>query len=229
MDKILIADDNPTIVSIIKKYCEDAGFNVEVAYNGEEALDLFAKHSFCLVILDVMMPYIDGFEVCKNIRKTSNIPIIMVTARGEDYERIMGLDMGADDYIVKPFIPGELMARVRAILRRVGNDASIHQKTIENITVDLDKFEAMIDSKPVSLTKKEIEILWTMMQNPERVYTRDQLLDLVWGDDYLGDYRTVDTHIKRLRAKINHHNHPTWDISTVWGIGYKFEVYNHET
>ena len=176
-----------------------------------------------------MMPKKDGFEVCKEIRKFSNVPIIMITAKGEDYEKIMGLDIGADDYIVKPFSPGEVIARVRAILRRVipleSNNENSSSKVFifDNLNINLNNFTVTIDTQFVSLTKKEIELLWTIASNPKKVFTRDDLLDSIWGFDYFGDSRTVDSHIKRLRAKLDHYPHEKWNIKTIWGVGYKFE------
>lgn len=181
-----------------------------------------------MVLLDVMMPKIDGFTVCRKIRETSMVPIIIVTARGEDYERIMGLEIGADDYIVKPFIPGEVVARIKAILRRIDSETDIKNGeqlyTLDSLSVNLSTFTVTINNEPVLLTKKEIEILWLLIRNPNKVFTRDNLLDSVWGYDYYGDNRTVDSHIKRLRAKLSDFEHSNWDIKTVWGMGYKFEV-----
>lgn len=228
MKNILIADDNRQITDILKQYAEGEGYVVYTAFDGREAYSLFQKHNFDMLLLDVMMPEMDGFTVCRKIRETSMVPIIMVTARGEDFERIMGLEIGADDYIVKPFIPGEVMARIKAILRRVGGDTgktdSDHIKSYGNLSVNTETFVVTIDNKQVSLTKKEIEILYILMGNPNKVFTRDNLLDSVWGYDYYGDTRTVDSHIKRLRAKLDGYEHPGWSINTVWGIGYKFEV-----
>ncbi|MFR7479491.1 MAG: response regulator transcription factor, partial [Acutalibacteraceae bacterium] len=224
--KMLIADDNRAIVDVLKRYAEDEGFQVMTAEDGETALALCQEQTFSMILLDVMMPGLDGFTVCRRIREQSMVPIIMITARGEDYERIMGLEIGADDYMVKPFVPAEVMARVKAILRRVDGGASrkknIH--TYAGLTVDLDTFSASIQGQAVPLTKKEIEILWILMRHPNQVFTRDHLLDSVWGYDYEGDIRTVDSHIKRLRAKLAHIAHPEWDIKTVWGVGYRFEV-----
>ncbi len=176
-------------------------------------------------MLDVMMPRMDGFEVCRDIRRESNVPIIMVTARGEDFEKIMGLDIGADDYIVKPFSCGEVMARVRAILRRISlstDNSKIF--TCGNLMINLENYAVEIDGEPVRLTKKEIEILWTLAANTNKVFSRDVLLDKLWGFDFYGDSRTVDSHIKRLRAKLDEHPHEGWDIETIWGVGYKFAV-----
>lgn len=226
--RILIADDHQQITSILKDYAEKEGFLVSIASDGEEALELFERESFDMILLDVMMPKKDGFEVCREIRKTSNVPVIMITARGEDFERIMGLDIGADDYIIKPFSPGEVMARVRAILRRIETiEDSKDNKNIliiEDFKIDMNDFEVTLQGEVLSLTKKETEILWTLARNKNKLFTRDHLLDLLWGYDYDGDSRTVDSHIKRLRQKLDQYAHPRWEIKTVWGMGYKFEV-----
>lgn len=228
---LLIADDHKQITSILSDYAKKEGYTVMIANDGKEALSLFSRNTFDMVLLDVMMPEMDGFQVCREIRKTSSVPIIMVTARGEDFERIMGLDMGADDYIVKPFSPGEVMARIRAILRRISPDPKESQdKNIliyDNLTINIEEFTVLIEAESVSLTKKEIEILYTMAKNPNKLFTRDNLLNSLWGYDYFGDARTVDSHIKRLRAKLDSYHHPNWEIKTVWGMGYKFEV-EHE-
>ena len=227
MYNILIADDNRQIVSILSEYCKKNNFTVTTAYDGEEALNKVKKNKFDLILLDVMMPKKNGFDVCKEIRSFSNIPIIMVTARGEDFERIMGLEIGADDYIVKPFSPAEVIARVNAILRRIFPKESILNSKIfsySNLTVDLNNFTVKIDDSEVPLTKKEIEILWTLATNQSKVFTRENLLDSLWGYDYFGDSRTVDSHIKRLRSKLDNYSHEKWNIKTIWGVGYKFEI-----
>lgn len=228
MPSILIADDNKQIVSILSEYAKKEGFETTEVSDGDEALKVFGKQKFDIILLDVMMPKKDGFEVCREIRRSSNVPVIMITARGEDFERIMGLDIGADDYIVKPFSPGEVMARVRAILRRIERtpeNANVQKMfAFDNLTICLDDFTVLIDQQHIPLTKKEIELLWVMATNKNRVFTRDHLLDSVWGYDYFGDNRTVDSHIKRLRAKIDELPHPKWQIKTIWGVGYKFEV-----
>ena len=230
MSNILIADDNKQIREILTQYANDEGYTVFQANDGIEAISLFEKNNFEIILLDVMMPKKDGFEVCRYIRRTSNIPIIMITARGEDFERIMGLDIGADDYIVKPFSPGEVMARIRAILRRIENEDKGKEqiKKFNDLVVDLDKFIVTISGERINLTKKEIEILWVLMEYPSKVFTRDNLLDKVWGYEYYGESRTVDSHIKRLRTKLSVKEHPTWEIKTVWGVGYKFEVLENE-
>lgn len=226
MGKILIADDNRQISSILSEYAKKEGYEVVTAADGEETLQVFAREDIDLILLDVMMPKKDGFEVCREIRRVSTVPIIMVTARGEDFERIMGLDIGADDYIVKPFSPGEVMARIRAILRRLAADGSAGDNalTVGSLSMDMDAHLASIHGQAIALTKKEMELLWTLARSPGRVYSRDSLLDLIWGYDYYGDTRTVDSHIKRLRAKLDAVAHPDWEIATIWGVGYKLEV-----
>lgn len=228
MSKILIADDNKQIADVLAKFVVKEGMEPVVATDGEMALQLFAKHApdIVMVLLDVMMPKMDGFEVCKTIRRDSMVPIIMITARDEDYDRIMGLDMGADDYVVKPFSPTEVMARIRAVLRRIKSPAQPGGQilTISNLFIDIDRYEVRIGTESVSLTKKEVELLYTLANTHIKMFTRDDLLDKVWGADYEGTDRVVDTHIKRLRAKLNNYKHPEWDIKTVWGRGYKFEV-----
>lgn len=225
MAKILIADDNKQITSVLKEYAKKEGYSVEIATDGVEALEKFK--SFCpdLILLDVMMPRMDGFEVCRDIRRESNVPIIMVTARGEDFEKIMGLDIGADDYIVKPFSCGEVMARVRAILRRLSISTDNSKLfTCGNLSVNLENYVVQIGNEPIRLTKKEIELLWTLASNANKVFSRDSLLDKLWGFDFYGDSRTVDSHIKRLRAKLDEFPHEGWEIETIWGVGYKFAI-----
>ena len=228
MAKMLIADDNKQITSILSNYARKEGFEPVVALDGEEALRLFDEHEpdIAMVLLDVMMPKVDGFEVCRRLRGKSLVPVIMVTARGEDFEKIMGLDIGADDYVIKPFSAGEVMARVRAILRRM---QSREEKTAHNIyrysnlMIDLDKYAVTVNGSEVPLTKKEVELLWTLAKNSSKVFSRDNLLDSLWGYDYYGDSRTVDSHIKRMRAKLDKFEHPGWEIKTIWGVGYRFE------
>ena len=226
MPDILIADDNKQIVSILKEYAIKEGFAVTTAHDGDDAIKKFFGTHFDIIILDVMMPKKDGFEVCREIRKSSTVPIIMVTARGEDFERIMGLDNGADDYIVKPFSPAEAMARIRAILRRIAREdtASTQTLTIGDLTVCLDEYTTQIGEVKITLTKKEVEILWTLAVNKNKVFSRENLINSLWGYDYYGDTRTVDSHIKRLRTKLDEVPHPLWEIKTIWGVGYKFEV-----
>lgn len=226
MKKILIADDNKQITLILSSYAKKEGLEPIVALDGKEALEKFAQHSgeLAMVLLDVMMPEVDGFEVCRRLRRQSMVPIIMITARGEDYDKIMGLDIGADDYVIKPFSAPEVMARVRAVLRRIGPQESTGQTlNYANLFINLDKYSVQIDGEDVQLTKKEIELLWTLAKNSTKVFSRDNLLDSIWGIDYFGDSRTVDSHIKRLRAKLDKFAHPLWEIKTIWGVGYRFE------
>lgn len=230
MTTILIADDNKQITSILEEYAKKEGYLVKTALDGHEAIQLFQTMQPDIVLLDVMMPGLDGFEVCREIRKTSNVPVIMITARGEDFEKIMGLDIGADDYIVKPFSPGEVMARVRAILRRItcidGQKNQIY--SFDDLKICMDDYIVTIHDRDISLTKKEIELLWTLATNKNKVFSRENLLTSLWGYDYFGDNRTVDSHIKRLRAKLDKFPHNTWDIKTIWGVGYKFEGRTNE-
>lgn len=228
MAKMLIADDNKQITSILSNYARKEGFEPVVALDGEEALRLFDEHELdiAMVLLDVMMPKVDGFEVCRRLRGKSLVPVIMVTARGEDFEKIMGLDIGADDYIIKPFSAGEVMARVRAILRRMQprEEKTAHNiYRYSNLMIDLDKYAVTVNGSEVALTKKEVELLWTLAKNSSKVFSRDNLLDSLWGYDYYGDSRTVDSHIKRMRAKLDKFEHPGWEIKTIWGVGYRFE------
>lgn len=232
MKKILIADDNLQITKVLSEFAKKEGFEPVVAQDGDAALALFQSNTYAVLLLDVMMPGMDGFSLCREIRRTSNVPIIMITARSEDYERIMGLDIGADDYIVKPFSGGEVMARVRAILRRVENGSAPGSKprtiTIDTLTISLDDATVTLDGHPIALTRKELEILYTLAESCGKLFSRDTLLSLLWGYDYYGDNRTVDSHVKRLRAKLDVLPHPNWQIKTIWGMGYKLEVTAHE-
>lgn len=227
MKKILIADDNKQITTILSGYAKKEGFEPVIALDGAEALDKYLQYEneIAVVLLDVMMPEIDGFEVCRRLRKESMVPIIMITARGEDYDKIMGLDIGADDYVIKPFSAPEVMARVRAVLRRLGAQEPANDQTLSyaNLYINLEKYAVQINGEDVPLTKKEIELLWTLAKNSTKVFSRDNLLDSIWGYDYFGDSRTVDSHIKRLRAKLDKYEHPLWEIKTIWGVGYRFE------
>ena len=226
MKRLLIADDNLQIIDVLKQYAQKDGYEVDVAHDGIETMEKFHANVYDAILLDVMMPRMDGFLVCKEIRKTSMVPIIMITARGEDFERIMGLDMGADDYVIKPFSSSEVMARLRAIMRRI---EAIEEKMSECITIGTlkiypDKCKVFISGEEMLLTKKEIDILLLLALNKEKVFSRTNILDSVWGNDYFGDTRTIDTHIKRLRAKMGNYPDRGWDIVTVRGFGYKFEV-----
>ena len=226
MRKMLIADDNKQIVTIMEEYARREGFFVRRSYDGEDALTLALTQKYDIILLDVMMPKKDGFTVCHEIRKSSTVPIIMVTARSEDFERIMGLNNGADDYVVKPFSPGEVMARVRAVLRRINREDYISDGSYfssGSLSINLIEYITQINGAKIVLTKKETDILWTLVTNKNRVFSRESLLDSLWGQDYYGDSRTVDSHIKRLRAKLDEVDHSDWEIKTIWGIGYKFE------
>lgn len=232
MKKMLIADDNKQITTILSGYAKKEGFEPVVALDGAEALDKYLQyeHEIAVVLLDVMMPEIDGFEVCRRLRKESMVPVIMITARGEDYDKIMGLDIGADDYVIKPFSAPEVMARVRAVLRRLGAQEPANAQTLSyaNLYINLEKYAVQINGEDVALTKKEIELLWTLAKNSTKVFSRDNLLDSIWGYDYFGDSRTVDSHIKRLRAKLDKYESPLWEIKTIWGVGYRFEGHKDE-
>lgn len=230
MKKILIADDNEDITDILSNYIEREGYEPIVAVDGEQALELFEKEQPALVLLDIMMPKIDGYEVCRNIRKKNNVPIILVTARGEDFERVMGLDIGADDYIVKPFEPVEVIARINAHLRREENKDTTEnvqnssETTVDNISINLEKYEVKLDGNIVEdLKPKEIQLLYFFLTNKNQVFTREQLLDKVWGYEYFGGTRTVDVHIKSVREKLSSPNNK-WEIKTIWNVGYKFET-----
>lgn len=223
MASILIVDDNKQIVDVLSKYSENEGYKIFVAYNGYDGLAIFEKENPDIILLDVMLPDIDGFSICKKIRETSNVPIIMITARSDDFEKIMGLDIGADDYIIKPFSNAEVMARVRAMLRRSKLDSK-NVVEFDNIYANFEEYDVKIAGKKVNLTRKEFEILWLLLNNKNKVFSREKLLDVVWGFDYFGDTRTVDSHIKRLRAKLDEHEHNNWSLNTIWGVGYKFEA-----
>ena len=227
MDKnILIADDNMEIIKILKPYIEKEGFNVIFALDGEEALLKFEHYNPQLILLDIMMPLIDGIEVCSRIRQQSNTPIIMITAKSEDADKILGLNSGADDYILKPFSPGEVIARIKAVLRRITSVENNNLSIIKYppLELDINNYSVKIDSTNINLTKKEIEVLWMLASSPNKIIKRDDLLDNIWGIDYFGDPRTIDTHIKRIRAKLDLNGQYSWDIKTIWGMGYKFEV-----
>lgn len=225
--KILIADDNKQITSILSEYAKKEGYTPVVAFDGEDAMEKYRTENPDILLLDVMMPKKDGFQLCRDIRKESNVPIIIITARGEDFEKIMGLEIGADDYVVKPFSVEEVMARVKTVMRRI-NYSERESRTFvySNLKIDIEDYSVQIGEVDISLTKKELEILWILANNSSKVFSRDNLLNSVWGYDYFGDTRTVDSHIKRLRAKLDKESHNDWDIKTVWGVGYKFEIIN---
>jgi len=223
MQKILVADDDENIVELISLYLRKEGFAVIAARDGGEALQKIAQQDPDLVLLDIMMPVKDGWEVCREVRQRYRVPVIMLTARGEAYDRILGLELGADDYITKPFNPRELVARVKAVLRRSRRAGEGGRRLrYRDLVIDLDEFAVFREGRPLSLTRKELELLWLLASEPNRVFSREQLLSRIWGYDYTGDTRTVDTHIKRLRRKLGAGE--SWRIGTVWGVGYKFEV-----
>ena len=224
--KILIADDDRNICELLKIYLEKEGCNVVLAGDGEEALSKFEAEEPDIILLDVMMPRLDGWQVCRELRKKSDCPIIMITAKGETFDKVLGLELGADDYVVKPFEPKEIVARVKAVLRRTGKANAENDKkevSFDKLTVNMTKYELKVDGKVIDTPPKELELLFHLASNPNRVYTRDQLLDEVWGFEYYGDSRTVDVHVKRLREKLEGVS-KKWSLKTVWGVGYKFET-----
>lgn len=225
-NKVLVVDDDTHISELIKLYLEKDGFPVIIANNGKVALEKFKSESPSIVILDVMMPEMDGWEVCREIRKISNTPIIMLTAKGETFDKVLGLELGADDYMVKPFETKELIARVKAVLRRSDAKDEHQDKEISftNLSINISNYEIKINGKIVEIPPKELELLYFLASNPNRVFTREQLLEEVWGFDYFGDSRTVDVHIKRLREKLEQVKDANWQLKTVWGVGYKFEA-----
>ena len=225
-NKVLIVDDDANIAELIKVNFESEGFDTVTASNGREAVDKFHAEAPSIVIMDVMMPEMDGWEACREIRKTSNTPIIMLTAKGETFDKVLGLELGADDYMVKPFEPKELTARVKAVLRRTENQEKTSDKSLnyKNLSINISNYELKVNGSIVELPPKELELLYFLASNPNRVFTREQLLEKVWGFDYYGDSRTVDVHIKRLREKLEGVD-GNWQLKTVWGVGYKFEIH----
>ena len=226
--KILVVDDDRNICELLKLYLVNDGYTVFVANDGQEAVEMFQSKAPELVLLDIMLPKMDGWQVCREIRKTSNTPIIMLTAKGETFDKVLGLELGADDYVTKPFDAKEVMARVKAVLRRASgsNDAEENSKKIvkyDNLEINIVNYELKVKGVPVDTPPKELELIYLFASNPNRVYTRDQLLDEVWGFDYYGDSRTVDVHVKRLREKLEGVS-DKWSLKTVWGVGYKFET-----
>lgn len=226
--KILVVDDDPNICELLKLYLENEGYTVFVANDGQEAVNVFHNKSPELVLLDIMLPKMDGWQVCREIRKTSNVPIIMLTAKGEVFDKVLGLELGADDYVTKPFDAKEVMARIKAVLRRANGstaDEDNSKKIVvyDNLEINIINYELKVKGVPVDTPPKELELIYHFASNPNRVYTRDQLLDEVWGFDYYGDSRTVDVHVKRLREKLEGVS-DKWSLKTVWGVGYKFET-----
>lgn len=231
--KILIVDDDENIAELISLYLVKECFDTEIVTNGIDALERFQNYQPNLILLDIMLPGMDGYEVCQEIRKSSNVPIIMLSAKGEVFDKVLGLKIGADDYIMKPFDSNELVARVRAVLRRfqpvvqtVVADSSHSGDFVEytNLIINLTNYTVTYCNKNIEMPPKELELFYFIASNPNQVFTREQLLDKIWGYDYIGDTRTVDVHIKRLREKLPNSTENNWNIATVWGIGYKFEV-----
>lgn len=225
-EKILVVDDDKNICELLRLYLEKEGYSVILANNGEEALVKFNALNPDFILLDIMLPTIDGWQVCREIRKKSNVPIIMLTAKGETFDKVLGLELGADDYVVKPFDAKEIIARIKAINRRIGNSTQVSESkevVYDKLVVNMTRYELKVDGKVIDTPPKELELLFHLASTPNRVYTRDQLLDEVWGFEYYGDSRTIDVHIKRLREKLEGVS-DKWALKTVWGVGYKFEV-----
>ena len=224
--KILIVDDDENICELLHLYLEKDGFDTVVAGDGEQAVEYATKYSPDLILLDIMLPKLDGWQVCREIRKTSETPIIMLTAKGETFDKILGLELGADDYVSKPFDTKEVIARIKAVLRRTHDSdksSQINEVRYDKLRINLTNYELEVNGVKIDTPPKELELIYHLASNPNRVYTRDQLLDEVWGFDYYGDSRTVDVHVKRLREKLENVS-DEWSLKTVWGVGYKFEV-----
>lgn len=225
--KILIVDDEENICELVRLYIEKEGFDAIIANDGQESVAKFNKEKPDLILLDIMLPIKDGWQVCREIRAQSKVPIIMLTAKGETFDKVLGLELGADDYVVKPFEPKELIARIRAVLRRsadsVDEKADEDELSFDGLKINQSTYEVYIDDKKVEMPPKEFELLYFLAKNTNKVFTRDQLLDEIWGYEFFGDSRTVDVHIKRIREKLEGENR-TWALKTVWGVGYKFEV-----
>lgn len=228
INRILVCDDDKNICELLRLYLEKDGYAVSIANDGEEALQRFNNDTPDLILLDIMMPKLDGWQVCREIRKKSDCPIIMITAKSETFDKVLGLELGADDYVTKPFDPKEIIARIKAVLRRThsaGQETaeSVKEVKYDNLVVNMTKYELKVSGKVVDTPPKELELLFYLASNPNRVFTRDQLLDKVWGFEYYGDSRTVDVHVKRLREKLEGVSEQ-WSVKTVWGVGYKFDV-----
>ncbi len=223
--KVLVVEDDVNIAELLRLYLEKDGFEVAIAADGGKGISEFERISPDLILLDIMLPVIDGWGVCREIRAISKTPIIMLTAKGETFDKINGLEMGADDYVTKPFDIKELLARVHAVMRRYSgdSDSSAKKLSFDKLEINMESFEIIIDGKRIEAPPKEMELLFHLASTPNRVYTRNQLLDEVWGFDYFGDSRTVDVHIKRLREKLENVS-DKWSLKTVWGVGYKFEL-----
>ena len=227
-NKILVVDDDLHICELLKLYLENENYTVYVANDGQSAVDIFAAKAPDLVLLDIMLPKMDGWQVCREIRKSSSVPIIMLSAKGETFDKVLGLELGADDYVTKPFEAKEVMARIKAVLRRTkgdGDSSAAEKKTViyDKLEINIVNYELKVNGVAVDTPPKELELIYHFASNPNRVYTRDQLLDEVWGFDYYGDSRTVDVHVKRLREKLEGVSEQ-WALKTVWGVGYQFET-----
>lgn len=226
--KALIVEDDINIAELLKIYLQKDGFETENAYDGKKAVELAASFQPDIILLDIMLPIMDGWQVCREVRKTSQVPIIMLTAKGESMDKVSGLEMGADDYVTKPFDPKELIARIHAVMRRTDGAAEEPEEkgrklSFDKLIINLDSYELIVDGEKIDTPPKELELLYHLASFPNRVFTRNQLLDEVWGFDYFGDSRTVDVHVKRLREKIEGVS-PKWELNTVWGVGYKFKL-----
>lgn len=223
--RVLIVDDDPNINQLIKLYLEKEGYETETAERGDDALNLFKKNPPQIVLLDLMLPGMDGWQVCREIRKISTIPIIMLTAKDETFDKVLGLELGADDYMTKPFDPKELIARIKAVMRRTQTAVAPERElAFPNLVINMSTYLVNYNGKDIEMPPKEIELLYFLAAHPNKVFTRDQLLEQVWGFDYFGDSRTVDVHIKRIREKLPGSEEYGWQIKTVWSVGYKFEV-----
>ena len=226
-ERILIVDDDTNICELLRLYLEKDGFQTDIVTDGIKAIEVFNSVNPELVLLDIMLPGMDGWLICREIRKTSQTPIIMLTAKGETFDKVLGLELGADDYITKPFETKEVIARIKAVLRRSSSVSSTTETTKEvnfdKLSINLTNYELKVDGKAIDTPPKELELIFHLANNPNRVYTRDQLLDEVWGFEYYGDSRTVDVHVKRLREKLEGVS-DKWELKTVWGVGYKFET-----
>ena len=225
-EKILVVDDDRNICDLLRMYLEKEGYTVTLAHNGVDAVKTFGAENPALVLLDIMLPQLDGWQVCREIRKTSETPIIMLTAKDETFDKVLGLELGADDYVTKPFDAKEVIARIKAVMRRTSavKTEEVKEVRYDKLTVNLSNYEMRVNGEPVDTPPKELELIYHLASNPDRVFTRDQLLDEVWGFDYYGDSRTVDVHIKRLRDKLKGVS-DEWELRTIWSVGYKFETH----
>ena len=225
--KVLVVDDEKLIVKGVRFSLEQDDMEVDCAYDGEEALDKIKNNKYDLILLDIMLPKLTGLEVCQQVREFSDVPIVMLTAKGDDMDKILGLEYGADDYITKPFNSREVVARIKAVLRRAGAQEKQEGRSrveYDGLTIDMEEYQVVAFGQKMTFTAKEMELLWCLATNPGKAFSRNQLLETIWGYSYYGDTRTVDTHIKRIRQKLNIPENSKWDITTIWGVGYKFEV-----